>query len=226
MNELKDVSIFQKLSPEELQSLSKIAVPRTYASETTVFSQDDASDALYVISAGSVKVYRSTTDGRERILQVLGPRDILGEIALLDGYPRSATAQTLEETRMLVILRKAFETHVLASPQILWKVQHVICQKLRALSNEVVDISFRDVRHRLLSLLLHLATRHGTPREGGVEIGVRLMQRDLADMVGSNRETVTRLMTRFSKEGLLTSRRGRICLIDVERILGEVGGLA
>lgn len=160
-------------------------------------------------------MYGTTTDGKEKIFQVFGSGEFFGELALLDGQPRSATVETLDDCEMVLIHRDAFKNYLLKHPEVLWKMYQVVCEKLRRLSSEMLDLSYRDARHRFLQVLLFLSEKYGKANGAGCEIGIRLTHRDLANMVGSNRETITRLVAKLEGDGLITMGRARMTILNL-----------
>ena len=214
MDELSRIPIFQKLRPEELEKLTRIVARRRYDRGTILFFEGDPSDSLYLILSGSVKVYQTSEAGHEKILKVLGPREIVGELALLDGHPRSATVAAMEDTEMLSISRPDFQAFAAERPEFLWKVIESLCEKLRRTSDDMVDQSFRDVPYRLLRALDQLCAKYGEATPEGCRIALKLGTKDLASMVGSNLETVSRLLSQFQEDGLVRLERNHVVVPD------------
>lgn len=203
MHELARVPLFEKLTREELAKLSSLTTRKRFPFATAVFFQDDPSDSLYVVLSGSAKVFRTSEDGRDRILMILRPGDAFGELAMIEGLPRSATVQTLEETEMLVLARKEFEHFAAEHPEFLFKLLQSMCERVRKINEDVLDLSFKDVPYRMLRLLSQLVSRHGENGPEGWRIRMPLTVRELSSMVGSNTETVGRLLDRYESEGLV-----------------------
>ncbi len=200
---LAQISIFHLLTADELAALRALAVRRHVDSGDTLFFEGDSSDALFVIESGHVKAFNTTPDGKERIQALLGPGDVVGEIGLLDGKPRSATVEALSPLELQVIHREPFHAHAVRHPELLWKVQMVLCEKLRRASQDALDASYLGVPQRLLNALAFLVRRHGQKSEAGWKLSLRLRHREIANLVGTNRETVTRLLKKFEQRGLL-----------------------
>ena len=203
VHELARVPLFERLSPAELEKLETLTSRRKFRSATAVFFQDDPSDSLYVVLSGSAKVFRTSEDGRDRILMIIRPGDAFGELAMIEGLPRSATVQTLEDTEMLCLTRADFEAFAREYPEVLWKLLQALCERVRRINEDVLDLSFRDVPYRVLRLLAQLVSRHGESGPDGWRIRMPLSLHDLSSMVGSNTETVGRLMDRYESEGLV-----------------------
>ena len=218
MQELGQVSIFSKLNPEELQKLSLIAKKQNLGPGSVVFFEGDRSDSLYVILSGSVKVYQTTNDGREKILKTFGKGDIFGEFAMIDGQPRSAAVATLEKTEMLTLNHRDFRAFATGSPEILWKVLEALCERLRKTTEDVTDIAYRDVPYRLLKALIELAEKSGQKYKDGVKIAVQLTSQDLANRVASNPQRVARLMNRFQDENLILMEDDGLVVPDLKAL--------
>jgi CRP-like cAMP-binding protein len=214
MDELSQIPILQKLTPPELDRLRAIAKRTRFRRDTVIFFQGDASDSLHLILSGSVKVYQTSEQGRERILKILGPWEIVGELAMLDGQPRSATVAALDDTETLSISRRDFERLVAERPEILWRVVETLCEKLRHASGEMVEMSFREVPYRLLRVLTQLCDQHGQATAEGCRIVLKLTSAELAGMVGTSREDVGRLLAQFQERGLVRLDRRQIVVPD------------
>jgi CRP-like cAMP-binding protein len=212
VHELARVPLFERLSAVELAELERLARRQRFRVDTAVFFQDDPSDSLYVLLSGSAKVFRTSEDGRDRILTTLRPGDSFGELAMIEGRPRSATVQTLEDTELLCLFRRDFQRFAGEHPDVLYKLLQSMCERVRRIDEDILDLSFKDVSYRVLRLLSQLLARHGESGPDGWRIPMSLTIRDLSSMVGSNTETVTRLLDRYEREGLVR-RQGESWLI-------------
>jgi CRP/FNR family transcriptional regulator len=206
VHELARVPLFDRLSGGELEKLEKLARRQRFRANTAVFFQDDPSDSLYVMLTGSAKVFHTSEDGRDRIMTTLRAGDAFGELAMIEGEPRSATVQTLEETELLVLSRRDFEGFASEHPHVLYKLLQTMCERARRIDEDVLDLSFKDVPYRVLRVLSQLLARHGESGPDGWRIKMPLTVRDLSSMVGSNTETVGRVLDRYESEGLVRRR--------------------
>lgn len=169
-----------------------------------MFFQDDPSDSLYLVMSGSAKVFHTSEDGKERVLKLLGKGDSFGELAMIEGLPRSASVETLEPSDMLVLTRKDFQAFCEQHPRVLWMLLQGLTARMRMMNEDVLEMSFHDVPYRLLHRLSQLVTRHGVSGPGGTHIAMPLAPKDIASLVGSNVEVVRRLLDQYETEGLLT----------------------
>ena len=209
------VSVFSKLSQTDVEELTKIVTSKKYAADKAVFFQGDPSDSLYILVKGSVKVSNASGDGREKILDILGPGEIFGELAMLDGHPRSATVTTVEPTELGSISRTDFRDFVSSRPAILWKVLESLCERVRKTSTDMLELSSREVPYRLLAALSQLAEKHGQiAADGSCLIGGSFGINDLVAMVGSSKDIVSRLLHRYQEEGLIELGKSKLIIPD------------
>lgn len=219
-------SFFGGMSEPHLDRLAALGRVRRCAAGESLFFQDDPGDSLIVILSGTVKIARIGDDGRETVLNFLGPGDVLGEIAVLDGGARSASAGMIAAGEVFVILRRDLMPALEASPGALLELVAVLCEKLRAAS-EAAEASRRGMGHRFAAGLLRLAGQHGRRTAEGIEIRLSASQQDLGTYLGLSRENASREIARLSRAGVLSASRGRIVILDMEgleRALDEPEG--
>ncbi len=202
--------LFNRVSAEELEALSKEVRWRKYDSDSYLFREGDPADHLLVIAGGGVKISRVTESGSEVVFAVLGPGDALGELgALEEGAVRSADARALAETECLVIHRPALVTFLTGRPAAMWGVLNVLTAYIRTKDEAFVDLAVRDIPGRVARKLLELA---------GAESSLTLSQSTLAGLVGASRENVNRALSRFAALGYIELDRGRIRLLKPEEL--------
>ena len=208
------VSIFSKLSQADIEELTKIVTAKKYQPDAAIFFQGDPSDSLYMLLKGSVKVTQAAEDGRQKILDILGPGEIFGEFAMLDGHPRSATVTTCEATELASISHKDFRNFAASRPEVLWKVLQALCERVRKTSTEMLELSSREVPYRLLAALHQLAEKYGqVAADGSCLISGKAGVEDLVAMVGSSREVVSRLLHRYQEDGLIELGKNKQIII-------------
>lgn len=205
---LRKVSLFSDLSEAELQSISSVTAVRTYPKNTIIISEGDNSDSLYAILSGKVKVYLSDDEGREIIINIQGAGEYFGELALLDDSPRSASVMTLEETRLAVISKSAFEECLTKHPELGLRIIRELSARLRHLTQNVKSLALMDVYGRVARTLLDMAE----PAGDKLEIRQKLTQRDIASMVGASREMVSRILKDLSTGGYITIQNKTITI--------------
>ena len=200
---LKQVSIFSGLSADDLADLSNRMRPRSVEAGSTIVSQEEAGDALFVIASGKVKVVLYGVTGREIILSMLRAGDFFGEMSLLDAQPRSANVVALEDSELLSLDRDAFRTHLLSRPATSLAVLAELSRRLRRADEVIGDLALLDVYARVARAIRELAQKQGEPAEGGLLIRERPTQQEMAGMIGTSRETVNRALSDFTRRGLL-----------------------
>jgi len=212
--------LFAQLTEGQLVRLAGLAVPRRYAKDHVIFQEGDAGTALYVIVEGRVRIARSSPDGRERTIILLGPGDFFGELALLDGGARSEDAIVHEDSELLLVPREDFLAFLLEQPQVSMSLLVALSQRLRRTSQLVNDAAFFDVRARLARILLELAQAEDP--ENPDRVVPRLTQAELAAMVGVTRESINKWMRFYERRGTLARRGGRWVVVDPQRLLDDI----
>lgn len=208
---LRRINLFADLTDRESDTVLDLMRERSVAKGTAVFHQNDSGGGLYLILAGSVKISRTGRDGRDVTVAMLHEGNFFGEMSLLDGQPRSASATALQATRLLVLDREHFQRYVLAQAGIMAKLLRELSKRLRAADQTIENLALGSVHDRLVCLLGHLGRR--TPVKDGTGCIERApTHQELAEMVGSSRETVTRALAAMEREGLIAIDKKRITL--------------
>lgn len=223
---LARVPLFGGLSSEELQLVASAAVRRRQSRGSVIFFEREPGDALYIIEEGQVRIYRVAEDGREKTLALLSEGDFFGEMALIDDEPRSAIAEATEPTVLLAIHKRDVHNLIHANPSIALSMIKGLSRRLRETNRQLMDAVFLDVRGRLLRLLLELDGRYGKPHDGGRLIDIRLTHQELANMVGTSRESVTRVLTELQDVGALGYAQRHMMWIDrqsLEEYMDQIG---
>ena len=209
---LQAVPFFNKLSPDEANSLSKRLIMRRFSNGQIIFHHGDPGGLLYIITTGKVKITHSTPEGQEALLAILGAGEFFGELALLDDSPRSATAEAIGQTETYTLHREAFMRFIRENPDFSLHVLHTLAQHIRRLNSQLSDIFFLDLPARLARTLLHLAEQHGRETDAGIQIDLSLTQTDLAEMTGATRVSINKALGRFRRAKWVQTK-GRIFTI-------------
>ncbi|MBL6927645.1 MAG: Crp/Fnr family transcriptional regulator [Rhodospirillales bacterium] len=191
---------------------------RRFAAKEPVFMKGDPASGMMAVISGRVRISSYSSEGREVVLNVIGPREVFGEIALIDGGERTANAVAMENTELMVLERRDFLPFLERNPELCIKLLMVMCHRLRRTSEQLEDFSFLDLRTRLAKRLLDLANDHGIEEDGGVRISLTLSQRVLGAMMGTSREAVNKQLRAWEDEGLLRLKRGSVTLLDPEQL--------
>jgi CRP/FNR family transcriptional regulator/CRP/FNR family cyclic AMP-dependent transcriptional regulator len=192
--------------------LADTTVMRTFPKDNVIILAEDQGDTLFVIQRGRVKVSIVSEDGREVILSSLGPGDFFGDMSLLDDKPRSANVTATEETELLMLRRADFIRMIHNFPKIAIKLLAVLAGRLRKTDRKIEGLALSDVTGRITQTLLQLAEDQGAYTKEGILIRNRPTHQELANMSGTTRETVSRILKRLENQGYI-SYRGRDLLI-------------
>ncbi len=209
---LQKVALFQSVDGEELTRIASLLSPRDVPKDAHVVTQDEPGDALFIIANGRMKVVLYGDNGREVILTLLKAGDFFGEMALLDDLPRSANVIALADSRVLVLKRDAFAEHIRKSPTTALNVMAEISRRLRRADEIIGNLATLDVYGRVAHIMIDLAKKDGEEVEGGILIRERPTQQDIASMIGTSRETVSRVLSEFQRRGFVEMRGREILL--------------
>ncbi len=211
--------LFAGLGPGALQAIARTLRLRRFRRGEVLFHEGDPGDALFIVASGAVKVVVPSEEGGEAILATLRRGDFLGELALLDGAPRSASAIALEVTEALALPREQFRALANTEPAIRDALLESMARELRRLTTHVAELHFLDLTGRLAARLARLAEENGEKLpDGSVRLDAPLTQSDLAAMIGATRQSVNKLLGEFEKEGLLRLERDSIVVADVRAL--------
>ncbi len=219
---LAQVPLFAELAADDLAAVAAALRPHRYRSGEVVFHEGDAGTALYIIEEGEVKIVLGSPEGKEAVLSLLGRGDFFGELALLDGQPRSADAVTTVASHLLILDRDHFLRLLAEHPRFAASLLAAMSRRLRRTDQLVHDAAFSDVRTRLIRVLLELAQSRGKPGTEGVVITSRLTQSDLADMVGATRESVNKWLRYYTQRGFLRHDRGQMTLVNPQALRADL----
>jgi CRP/FNR family cyclic AMP-dependent transcriptional regulator len=214
---LAAIPFFGGLDPDALERLAASMRSRRFRRGEVIFHIGDPGDALFVIISGEVKISLPSETGDEAILATLRPGDVFGELALLDGAPRSASASALMPTETVILPRDRFRELIATETGVRDALLASIAGELRRLTTHVEELHFLDITGRLAARLVRLAQESGTPlADGSLRLRTNLTQADLAAMVGCTRQSVNKLLGQFTDDGLLRLERDGIVVTDLE----------
>jgi CRP/FNR family transcriptional regulator/CRP/FNR family cyclic AMP-dependent transcriptional regulator len=206
---LKGVDLFSSLTDEQIEKMGSLAIENHYKRDQSIILEDDSvNQALFLIAEGEVKVYMSGSDGRETILSLLGPGDFFGEMSLLDGDPRSASVKSVSNAIVLVIRRDDFISLLFKYPDLSMSLLEEMSRRLRKANRQIGSLSTLTVYGRIAGTLLNLAEERGKRIHGESGKFVTLIenrptQQHLAEMSGTTRETVSRVLNALKKKGVI-----------------------
>jgi CRP-like cAMP-binding protein len=206
--------ILRHLRREDLRQLAATARTARHPRGAVIFRKGDPGSSMMAVIRGRVKICAISPEGRELLLNIIGEGGIFGEIAILDGRPRTADAVALEETDLLVLERDRFLPFLAGNPEALSCLLAALCQKLRQTSAHLEDALLREAPSRLASGLLRLAETFGRPVPGGVKLDIRLSQQQIGNLVGASRESVNKQLGDWMRAGHVAMEGGSILIRD------------
>ena len=213
---LRNVSLFESLDQQELEALSDVTFTRTFSKDNVIILAEEEGDTLFILKKGQVKVSIVSEDGREVILSLLGPGSVFGELSLLDGKPRSANVVATEETDLLMLRRADFLQLIYKTPQIATALLAELATRMRKTDRQIEGLALLDVTSRISDTLLQLATEQGAETADGVTIESRPTHQELANMSGTTRETVSRVLKRLEGQGYINRNGRKITILREE----------
>lgn len=209
---------FNHMKPSELDELIASSRERRVSRGTLIFSKGDPGSFMLAVLSGLIRVGTVSVEGREVTLNVIGPGEIVGEIALLDGKARSADTVAAEDTTMMVIERGVFLPFLLRHEGLVERMLVVLCDRLRRTSTALEDIALFSLQARLAKVLLKLGHDYGRPVASGVRIDLKLSQRDLSNLVASSRESVNKQLKVWRDAGMIDLDAGHVVLCDKDAL--------
>ncbi len=217
--------LFRGLPEAAIEQIAALAARRAFPKGAVVFVQGDEGDALYGVVSGQVRISTSTADGREVFLNIMEPGDTFGEIAIMDGLPRTATATAMNDAVLVVIQRAPFVDLLQREPGLAIHLLELLCGRIRWTSELLEDAAFLDGPARLAKRLLSLATLHGRPSGSGAEL--QITQEELAQFLWLSRQVVSQHLQTWRRAGWIELVRGRITVRDIralERVVASEAG--
>jgi CRP/FNR family cyclic AMP-dependent transcriptional regulator len=219
---LKNVPIFSSLSEPHLEELSDIALEKTYRKNQVIFDQGDPGSSLIVIKSGLVKISLVDSNNHEFIIKTFSVNDFFGEMSLLDGGARSATATAVEDTHALIIFRQNFIGLIQKTPAMALGMLTELSDRLRVTTENISNLTFFDAYGKVAQCLLSLADKLGTREEDGVTMQLTLSRQELANMSGLSRETFARILKEFQVRGCLKVQGKKIVILNEKVMRREI----
>lgn len=214
---LKSIPLFSELTDEEINCIADVAVKQFYKKDNMVLIEEEVGSTMFVILDGRVKISRISDEGREVILSILCDGDFFGEMSILDGQTRSANAVTLEDTTLLIFRRENFLKMLYDYPQIAINLLKELAHRLRRSDSQIKSLSLQNALGKVASTILRIADDSGTIKHGRVEIAHLPPQQDLANMAGTSRETISRVIKSLNQLGYVRKDGGKLIILDYER---------
>jgi CRP/FNR family cyclic AMP-dependent transcriptional regulator len=216
--------LFDGLPREALDNILLQATEKSLRRGQMVFQQGDTGSYMAAVLSGRIRISSTSPEGREVTLNMIDAGEIFGELALLDGKPRSADATALEDSSLMVVDRRHFLPYLTSNNALALRVINVLCERLRDTSETLGNFAMLDLPGRLARKLLSLAAEYGHESNGRIRLEIRLSHTDLGRFVGSSRESVNKQMRAWEEEGIVARDTGRIAVCKpgiLQRIVGQ-----
>lgn len=217
-NVIGSVPLFEALAPEDRAMLRDVMSEVSLRRGEMLFAEGDPGDRLYILTSGKMKVGHTAADGRENLLAVLGPGEVLGELTLFDPGPRSTSAVAVAPTTLLQLEHRDLMTLLETRPVLARHMLRSLAKRLRRTNESLADLVFSDVPGRVAKALLDLAERFGQRTDEGIHVPHDLTQEELAQLVGASRETVNKSLAEFVSRGWIRLEGRAVLLLDVDRL--------
>jgi CRP/FNR family transcriptional regulator len=209
---IEESELFGGLPPEHLDEIIKIAVTKNFKRGESIFFEGDPGDGFYMVATGKVKIFKTSISGKEQILHIFGRGEPFGEVPVFHGQPFPANAMALEKTSLVFFPRKRFVGLVNSMPALVMNMLAVLSIRLRRFATQIENLSLKEVPARLANYLLYLSAEQKSPDLVELEIS----KGQLASLLGTIPETLSRIFAKMSDEGLIKVDGKRISLLDRE----------
>jgi CRP/FNR family cyclic AMP-dependent transcriptional regulator len=220
---LQQTSLFTGIQEAQLAQIAQDMAVRRFAQGEVIFREGDPGQVLYMVQSGQVRIFVNGIHGSETSVILCGrPGEVFGELAVIDGLPRSATAVALVETVLLTISRENFRKHMRQCPQLALNFLNELSVRVRYNTRQMNSLTSMDVPQRLARKLMELAQSYGLAEDGGVRINMPLTQSDLASLIGATRESINKSLRDFRLREWIHIHQGQIIILDPEALRSQV----
>lgn len=217
---LKKIPFLSALSPKHLNEVYRLAEEVEVGPRQPVFSKRQDSDAMYIVLSGRIKIFTNSSSKKRKTFAYLKDGEFFGEMSLLDGGTRTASAQAVEPSRLLVIRKKDFQRLLSRDPKLALYLLQTVSERLRRANEEIEGLLFRNILGRVAKAILDLARKSGEAQGPALVLKERYTQQELADVVGTTREPLTRALSSLRRAGLVEQRDGRYAIPAPEKLAG------
>lgn len=210
---LKKIKLFSSLSEDEMAEMGRITSMESVKKRQPLYLPGDPGDNVFLLKSGRVKVSQISEDGKEFTLAILEPGEIFGELEVFEGTQRDTMAEALEDTSICVIKKRDFEELLKKRPDLTLRLTKMIGLRLRRLESRITDLVFKDVPSRLAHLLLRLSGEFGVRDGAAIRLTIGITHQQMANLIGSTRETVTAILGDFKRQGLISLDERRVVIL-------------
>jgi CRP/FNR family transcriptional regulator, cyclic AMP receptor protein len=215
---LRGVELLNGLSTDDLLRTAQMCQIIRFRRAERIFTEKQPGACLYVVMAGRVKIFGSSAQGRSKTFAYLEPGDFFGEMSLIDGEVRSASASVLEDSVLIMLKSEDYRKLMLSRPAIALTLLKTLSNRLRRANREIEALSFNNVLGRIAQILLDLGERYGKKTEEGLRIDMTLSHKELAEMAGTAREVISRVISRFRRIGCVSFFDNKLTITDRDKL--------
>ncbi len=213
---LQKINLFKEMSSEEMGELDRVTRMESVRKKTPIFFPGDPSLQVYLLKEGRVKISRISEEGREVTIALLAPGEIFGELEVLGDAPRDTLAEALDDCQICVVSKDVFLSMMSQKPDFSFRLTKLIGFRLRKIENRVEDLVFRDVPARLALLLVDLSKDYGRECPEGVRLQIKITHQEIANLIGSIRETVSAILGEFKRDGWISFEGRQMTLLRLD----------
>lgn len=215
---VRDCSLFQRLSADQLSRLERVARVREFPRNSTIFLPSDVADGVFLLGQGRVRICSNTADGKQAILAFIDPGEVFGELSLIQGGEREERAEAAIDSTVILLPGDELRQMLEESAPLAFGVTKLIGLRRKRIERRLRNLLFRSNRDRLGHLLLELTEQYGKAIDDGVQLDIKLSHQELASLIGVTRETVTTLLGEMQLEGLLLISRQKVVIRNLRRL--------
>lgn len=215
---LKKIPLFFGLSDEQLLEISQLILERSYKKGRIIFMEGEPGEAIYILKSGLIKLTKRLEDGREHILHFVHAGEVFAEVVLFDGGNYPATSEVQEDSVVGVLRNKDIERLISKNPVMAVEMLRIMSRRLRTAQEKVMNLALHDTARRLAFALLKMAEDHGIKNSQGTVINMSLTNQELANLTGSSRETINRMLNSFKRAGAIDVDRQQIVILAKNKL--------
>lgn len=217
-NIIKNIPLFKDLPDNRINLIQKVSKIQKIKKGDYVFHQNDPGSTLFIVLKGMVKIQYKANDGRVKTLALLHEGEFFGEMAIITDSSRSADAEALTDTEVLIIEKEGFMELLKKDSSFCIEILRVVCKRLEAADRQIENLTFKNLPGRVAGEIFELAKKYGKKQDGGILIDMRITHQQLAEMVGTNRESISKIISQFKAEKSLEMRGHLFFIVDPEKL--------
>lgn len=219
---LKNCTLFERLAPADLERLERSSLHKLFPKNSLVYLPNDGGESVYLVVSGRVRLYHLTAEGKQAVLAFIDPGEVFGELSVFDEGEREEFAETMEPTALIRIPRVDVQALMEQHADVALGISRLIGLRRKRIERRLKSLLFRSNRERLVHLLMELTDKYGVGEPDGVRLRIKLSHQELANIIGSTRESVTVVLGDLQAEGSLQVKRRQIVIKDLERLARSI----